>query len=100
MIERRIFLSRLLKKGNFLSDIVSSSMPVRDLDTFGRGRDARVRALAEEVGLDERLLETPAAEVPPEVQARASRLLLHAVSLGFVHPVTGKFMTFESPPPF
>ncbi len=25
---------------------VSSSMPVRDLDTFGRGRDARMRALA------------------------------------------------------
>lgn len=37
---------------------------------------------------------------PQDVQALASRLLLHAVSLGFVHPVMGKLMTFESPPPF
>ncbi|MDP3136883.1 MAG: pseudouridine synthase [Burkholderiaceae bacterium] len=37
---------------------------------------------------------------PQEVQALVGRLLLHAVSLGFVHPVTGKLMTFESPPPF
>lgn len=37
---------------------------------------------------------------PPEVQARASRLLLHAVSLGFMHPVTGTQLCFESPLPF
>ena len=37
---------------------------------------------------------------PPEVQAQASRLLLHAVSLGFVHPVTGAQLHFESPLPF
>ena len=37
---------------------------------------------------------------PPDVQARASRLLLHAGSLGFAHPVTGEALTFESPVPF
>jgi tRNA pseudouridine32 synthase/23S rRNA pseudouridine746 synthase len=37
---------------------------------------------------------------PPDVQARANRLLLHAGSLGFVHPVTGEYLTFESPVPF
>jgi tRNA pseudouridine32 synthase/23S rRNA pseudouridine746 synthase len=37
---------------------------------------------------------------PPEVQARANRLLLHAVSLGFTHPVTGAQLRFESPLPF
>ncbi|MDP1928454.1 MAG: pseudouridine synthase [Thiobacillus sp.] len=37
---------------------------------------------------------------PSEVQARASRLLLHAVSLGFTHPVTGAQLYFESPLPF
>lgn len=34
----------LMPEGGTL--FVSSSMPVRDLDTFGRGRDARVRVLA------------------------------------------------------
>ena len=50
---------------------------------------ARVRALAEEVGLDERLLETPAAEVPPEVQARVhlARAVAHGPRLLVVeHP--------------
>jgi tRNA pseudouridine32 synthase/23S rRNA pseudouridine746 synthase len=37
---------------------------------------------------------------PPEVQALASRLLLHARSLGFVHPLTGERLAFESPVPF
>lgn len=33
---------------------------------------------------------------PPEVQAMAGRLLLHACALSFAHPVTGEAMTFES----
>jgi tRNA pseudouridine32 synthase/23S rRNA pseudouridine746 synthase len=37
---------------------------------------------------------------PPDVQARAGRLLLHAASLRFVHPATGAACAFESPPPF
>ncbi|VTU29725.1 Ribosomal large subunit pseudouridine synthase A [Variovorax sp. PBS-H4] len=35
-----------------------------------------------------------------EVQRRADRLLLHASELEFAHPVDGKVLRFESPPPF
>lgn len=34
------------------------------------------------------------------VQARASRLLLHACALTFMHPETAEILTFESLPPF
>jgi tRNA pseudouridine32 synthase/23S rRNA pseudouridine746 synthase len=37
---------------------------------------------------------------PPDVQARASRLLLHAASLGFAHPATGEALAFECAAPF
>ena len=37
---------------------------------------------------------------PPSIQAMAARLLLHAVALGFEHPVTGKGLLFESQVPF
>lgn len=37
---------------------------------------------------------------PPEVQAQSSRLLLHARILRFKHPVTAKWMVFESQVPF
>jgi len=37
---------------------------------------------------------------PPDIQARAGRLLLHACSLHFVHPLTGETLAFESPAPF
>jgi tRNA pseudouridine32 synthase / 23S rRNA pseudouridine746 synthase len=37
---------------------------------------------------------------PPEVQAQSSRLLLHARILRFKHPVTAKWMVFESKVPF
>ena len=37
---------------------------------------------------------------PPEVQALAARLLLHAWSLSFVHPATGTRLLFESDVPF
>jgi len=37
---------------------------------------------------------------PPEVQALSGRLLLHAWSLGFAHPVTGEALAFESAAPF
>ncbi|OZA27839.1 MAG: RNA pseudouridine synthase [Hydrogenophilales bacterium 17-64-11] len=37
---------------------------------------------------------------PPDVQARAGRLLLHARSLRFAHPLTGDALAFESPAPF
>jgi tRNA pseudouridine32 synthase/23S rRNA pseudouridine746 synthase len=37
---------------------------------------------------------------PPEVQALSGRLLLHAWSLGFVHPLSGQRLAFECPAPF
>lgn len=37
---------------------------------------------------------------PPDVQVLSGRLLLHAWSLGFVHPVTGEGLVFERPAPF
>ena len=37
---------------------------------------------------------------PPEVRARADRLLLHASALGFAHPANGTPLWFESAPPF
>ncbi|MDA8127197.1 MAG: RluA family pseudouridine synthase [Betaproteobacteria bacterium] len=37
---------------------------------------------------------------PSTVQAQAGRLLLHAFSLGFAHPVTGKALVFGSQPSF
>lgn len=37
---------------------------------------------------------------PPEVQALSGRLLLHAQSLRFMHPLTGEALAFESAVPF
>ena len=37
---------------------------------------------------------------PPAVQARATRLMLHAVALRLVHPVTGALVSFDCPPDF
>lgn len=37
---------------------------------------------------------------PPAVQAMSVRLLLHAWSLSFAHPATGKTLAFELPAPF
>ena len=37
---------------------------------------------------------------PPDVQTLAGRLLLHACSLCFVHPLSGEALTFECPAPF
>jgi tRNA pseudouridine32 synthase/23S rRNA pseudouridine746 synthase len=37
---------------------------------------------------------------PPAIRAMAGRLLLHAWSLSFVHPQTGKRLAFERPAPF
>lgn len=37
---------------------------------------------------------------PPEVQAKASRLMLHAQRLELPHPLSGKTMHLESEPPF
>jgi len=37
---------------------------------------------------------------PPQVQALSGRLLLHAWSLGFMHPLSGQRLAFECPPPF
>lgn len=37
---------------------------------------------------------------PPEVRARAPRLLLHACALRLAHPASGEPLSFESPAPF
>ena len=37
---------------------------------------------------------------PSDVQAQATRLLLHANALGFAHPVSGAWIQLESPVPF
>jgi len=37
---------------------------------------------------------------PADVQALSRRLLLHAWSLSFVHPVAGEVLAFACPPPF
>ena len=37
---------------------------------------------------------------PPDIQAQAGRLLLHACSLYFVHPMSGETLMFERPAPF
>ncbi len=37
---------------------------------------------------------------PPEVQAQADRLLLHADALGFAHPTSGDWIQLDSPAPF
>ncbi|MBI1285088.1 MAG: RNA pseudouridine synthase [Thiobacillus sp.] len=37
---------------------------------------------------------------PPAVQTMAGRLMLHAASLRFAHPVTGEQLAFERPAPF
>jgi tRNA pseudouridine32 synthase/23S rRNA pseudouridine746 synthase len=37
---------------------------------------------------------------PPQVQALSGRLLLHAWSLDFVHPLSGERLAFECQPPF
>jgi tRNA pseudouridine32 synthase/23S rRNA pseudouridine746 synthase len=37
---------------------------------------------------------------PPQIQAPAPRLMLHAESLAFEHPATGREIRVVSPPPF
>ncbi|HNA31412.1 MAG TPA: RNA pseudouridine synthase, partial [Thiobacillaceae bacterium] len=37
---------------------------------------------------------------PPEVQALADRLLLHASEIAFTHPASGEGLRFVSPAPF
>jgi tRNA pseudouridine32 synthase/23S rRNA pseudouridine746 synthase len=36
---------------------------------------------------------------PPEIAARAPRLLLHATELAFSHPVSGEWISFKCVPP-
>jgi tRNA pseudouridine32 synthase/23S rRNA pseudouridine746 synthase len=37
---------------------------------------------------------------PPEIAAASERLLLHAMELGFAHPVSGEWVSFTSPDHF
>ena len=61
----------------------------------GRAHQLRVHLLA--IG---HAILGDALYAPPEVCARADRLLLHASALGFAHPASGTPLWFESAPPF
>ena len=61
------------------------------------GRSHQLRVHLRELGYP---ILGDALYAPPEVQALANRLLLHAGSLGFVHPATGERLAFDSPVPF
>jgi tRNA pseudouridine32 synthase/23S rRNA pseudouridine746 synthase len=73
-------------------DDANSSTRVELEAITGRSHQLRVhlRALGHPILGD-------ALYAPPEVQARAKRLLLHAWSLRFTHPVTGEALAFERP---
>lgn len=76
-------------------DAASQATRVELEPVTGRSHQLRVhlRALGHPILGD-------ALYAPPEVQARAERLLLHAGMLGFAHPRTGMPLRFESPAPF
>jgi tRNA pseudouridine32 synthase/23S rRNA pseudouridine746 synthase len=61
------------------------------------GRSHQLRVHLRELGYP---ILGDALYAPPAVQALASRLLLHAGSLGFTHPLTGEYLAFECPVPF
>jgi tRNA pseudouridine32 synthase/23S rRNA pseudouridine746 synthase len=61
------------------------------------GRSHQLRVHLRELGYP---ILGDALYAPGDVQALSRRLLLHAWSLGFVHPVTGEALTFECPAPF
>jgi tRNA pseudouridine32 synthase/23S rRNA pseudouridine746 synthase len=67
-----------------------------ELEPFtGRAHQLRVHLLA----IGHPIL-GDALYAPPAVLERADRLLLHATSIGFAHPMTGEPMRFESTAPF
>jgi 23S rRNA pseudouridine1911/1915/1917 synthase len=66
------------------------------------GRTHQVRIHLGESGTPicgERIYDRPLHGRPLPDRSAASRLALHAASLGFKHPVTGKWMAWQSPPP-
>ena len=61
------------------------------------GRSHQLRVHLREVGHP---ILGDALYAPPAVQALSARLLLHAWSLHFAHPLTGEGLAFEQPAPF
>lgn len=61
------------------------------------GRSHQLRVHLREIGYP---ILGDALYAPPAARAQAPRLLLHARSLGFAHPVTGERMRFDLPEPF
>lgn len=61
------------------------------------GRSHQLRVHLSEVGHP---ILGDALYAPPDVQAQAGRLLLHACVLRFDHPLTDEMLVFESPAPF
>ena len=76
-------------------DAVTNSTRVELEPLTGRSHQLRVhlQALGHPILGD-------ALYAPEAVQAKAPRLLLHACALGFVHPVSGEALRFESPAGF
>ena len=61
------------------------------------GRSHQLRVHLQALG---RPIVGDALYAPPEVQALAPRLLLHACRIALPHPASGEVHVFESPPPF
>ncbi|MBI3432634.1 MAG: RluA family pseudouridine synthase [Hydrogenophilales bacterium] len=61
------------------------------------GRSHQLRVHLRELGYP---ILGDALYAPPDIQAQAGRLLLHACSLDFIHPVTGEAQAFERLAPF
>lgn len=76
-------------------DVVASTTRVELEPVTGRAHQLRVHLL----NLGHPIL-GDALYAPPEVQARADRLLLHASALRFAHPASGETVAFESAAPF
>ncbi|MFM8413837.1 MAG: RluA family pseudouridine synthase [Planctomycetota bacterium] len=66
------------------------------------GRTHQIRIHMAETGhpvCGERVYAPPARKGTPRDESRAPRIMLHAAELGFVHPVSGAELAFESPLP-
>jgi tRNA pseudouridine32 synthase/23S rRNA pseudouridine746 synthase len=76
-------------------DAASDTTRVRLVPETGRSHQLRVhlQAIGHPILGDD-------LYAPPEILAQAPRLLLHAASLAFRHPVSGEWLAVHSDPPF
>ena len=76
-------------------DAASDTTRVRLVPETGRSHQLRVhlQAIGHPILGDD-------LYAPPDILAKAPRLLLHAAALGFQHPVSGAWLIVKSEPPF